>query len=127
MGVQRAQLVALARARLALLRQLRLLPAQRRLLLPDQRALLAHLLPRLQHPHLQLCALPLRPLQAQHIAVSSWAMQYLFFFMQHIVFARPWGTFQIGPYPDSPLDTSLACYDAYPEASFALRPGLPPA
>ncbi len=58
-GVQGAQLVALVLPRLALFPQLRLLLAQRRLLLPDQGALLAHLLPRLQHAHLQLGALAL--------------------------------------------------------------------
>lgn len=61
-AVQGAQLVALALARGALLAQLLFLLAQRGLLLPDHRALLAHLLPRLQHAHLQLCALALRVL-----------------------------------------------------------------
>ena len=74
-GVQRAQLVALALARLALLAQLRLLLAQRRLLLPDQRALLAHLLPRLQHAHLQLRALALGGLT--HHKVVSYGHQKL--------------------------------------------------
>ncbi len=70
-GVQDAQLVALALARLALLAQLRLLLAQRRLLLPDQRALLAHLLPRLQHAHLQLGALALGVLACHRVKLSD--------------------------------------------------------
>ena len=77
-GVQRAQLVALARARLALLRQLPLLPAPGGLLLPDPRALLAHLLPRLQHPHLQPRALALRLLRAKYTAITSCAMHQMF-------------------------------------------------